>query len=57
MKNWDESGVIPKGGETISEDIFATTWGMVNDALVNKQKENFLIKTKAKTLAELLCNY
>ena len=56
-KNWDESGVIPKGGETISEDIFATTWGMVNDALVNKQKENFLIKTKAKTLAELLCNY
>ena len=27
---------------------------MLNDALVNKQKENYLIKTKAKNLAELL---
>lgn len=56
-KIWDKSGVIPKYGDTISEDIIATTWGIVNDALVNKKKENFLIKTKAKNLAELLCNY
>ena len=58
LKNyWDKVNQLPINSVIISEDKFLTTWGIVKDVLRNRNNNNYTIKTNAKTLGELLCNY